>query len=579
MKNTTITAILFLFFAIHSFSQKSIHGRITNSGDPLSNVHVSNIASGAVTTSNAEGYYEIFANPKEEISYTYIGMDTISIIVEDVTRILNVNMRLSMEELDEVQVVGRERKNKQRQLESEYDVNTNIIKSSFGFLNKETAGYSLRIIDEEELDNAPDINSVLLGRLAGVYAFCDPETDKLLVKMRSNQSIQNARGPIFDVDGLILPEVSCSFLFGNVRRIAFIPSLAGTTLYGTQGSGGVVVINTKSGTMTPREKNNKPFDQAKLRNNYLKGKVVQNGQGESLPQYLINLQNSKTIEEAKIEYGQMELVYGNNLNFILDSYVHFYEVRKEKEFADSILERFVQVSENNPVMLKAMAYTLEEEKRNEKAHEIFKKIYQLRPDYAQSYIDLANSYRNLDMPESATSLFARRSYLLDEGILQNDSLNLETLVQREIDNLFLLENSSVKIQTRKKTDQDFYNTRLVFEWSDSEAEFDLQFVNPDNQYFNWKHSLAEMPERIRSEKRLGFSMADFLLDDELLGVWKVNATYLGNKQLSPTYLKATIYKNYGSKFQSKEVKVFRLGLKDTNQHLFEFKIPSSLVEN
>lgn len=294
---------------------------------------------------------------------------------------------------------------------------------------------------------------------------------------------------------------------------------------------------------------------------------------------MINLQNCKTIEEAEIEYGQMEPVYGNNLNFILDSYVHFYEDRKEKEFADTILERFVQVSEKNPVMLKAMAYTLEEEKRNEKAHEIYKKVYKLRPDYAQSYIDLANSYRNLDMPISATSLFARRSYLLDEGILQNDSLNLETLIQREMDNLFLLDNRSSKIHKRVESEQDIYNTRLVFEWSDSEAEFNLQFVNPDNQYFNWEHSMAEIPERIRSEKRLGFSMADFLLDDGLLGVWKVNATYLGNKQLSPTYLKATIYRNYGSKFQSKEVKVFKLGLKDTNQHLFEFKIPSSLVEN
>ena len=70
--------------------------------------------------------------------------------------------------------------------------------------------------------------------------------------------------------------------------------------------------------------------------------------------------------------------------------------------------------------------------------------------------------------------------------------------------------------------------------------------------------MDEMPERIRSEKELGYAMADFLLDNELLGKWKINATYHGNKQVTPTYLKATIYRNYGSKLQSKEVKVFKL---------------------
>ncbi len=88
-----------------------------------------------------------------------------------------------------------------------------------------------------------------------------------------------------------------------------------------------------------------------------------------------------------------------------------------------------------------------------------------------------------------------------------------------------------------------------------------------------------MPNRIRSEKELGYSMADFLLDDELPGIWKVNTTYHGNKQLTPTYLKATIYRNYGSRLQSKEIKVFRLGLKGANQYLFNIKLPSEVVQS
>ncbi|MBT8204838.1 MAG: hypothetical protein KJO20_05635, partial [Eudoraea sp.] len=62
--------------------------------------------------------------------------------------------------------------------------------------------------------------------------------------------------------------------------------------------------------------------------------------------------------------------------------------------------------------------------------------------------------------------------------------------------------------------------------------------------------------------------AEYLLDASLPGEWDVNIKYLGNKSLTPSYLKVTIYQNYGSMSQSKVVKVFRLQLKDANQRLF-----------
>ncbi len=49
-------------------------------------------------------------------------------------------------------------------------------------------------------------------------------------------------------------------------------------------------------------------------------------------------------------------------------------------------------------------------------------------------------------------------------------------------------------------DNDFKGTRVVFEWNDGEAEFELQFVNPGKQYHIWKHSLADNPELIAREK-------------------------------------------------------------------------------
>ncbi|SDQ79603.1 carboxypeptidase-like regulatory domain-containing protein [Flagellimonas zhangzhouensis] len=570
-------ACFFLLFSGFSYGQNAISGRISDGKSPLSNVKVHNLTSGAQTSSDTQGIYQIKAQPREELRFTYMGMDTVAILVEDVTRILNVKMELKIEELDEVELVSEVGRNKQRILEHQYATNKNLIRTAFGIIDKETFAGRLPILTNKDMiSNHYNFGMYLIGKFAGTKVIINPDYT-FQVYSRGMGSIMAQQPMIYDIDSQIFTEGPSWLDPNNIERVALMPGINATAKYGTIGAGGVIVVNTKNGTYKANPK--EPYDQAKLRNNYMNGKVAQNGNGASKPQYLIDLENSATVEEAKVVYQEKGQVYGNHPNFLLDAYVHFYDVRGQKEFADAILERFVQVSEKNPVMLKALAYTLEDQDRTKDAHEIYKKIYKLRPDYAQSYIDLANSYRNLDMPDSATSLFARHSYLLDEGMLQNDSLNLATLMQREMDNLFLLENSSMKIHKRKKTEQDFYSTRLVFEWNDSEAEFNLQFVNPENQYFNWKHSLAEMPERIRSEKKLGFSMADFLLDDELAGIWKVNVTYLGNKQLSPSYLKATIYKNYGSKIQSKEVQVFKLSTKGANQQFFELRLPSRVANN
>ncbi len=599
MKTITIT-VIFLFFISFSHGQKSIHGKITHLGSPLQDVHITNISSGERTGSNQDGMYEITARPKEELRFTYVGMDTISVIVEDVTKILNIQMKMRVEELDEVTVSKKVLKG-QKELELEYDSNPNIIKSAYGYLNKETSGYSLRIIAEDEIEQAATLDFLLRGRFAGISAGCDLFTDILFAYMRGSGSgtgilnsdqwnrkslsenkgippaVQN-KGVVFDVDGMILNSISCGALRGNVRRIAFISSLAGLARYG-RGIKGVVVINTKMGTVTPKEADGTPYDRAKLRNNYLTENVVDaEGVGASLPNYIKELKESKSTEAARAVFENNKHKYANHAFFYLDSYRYFYENEKDNAFADAIFDTYVGLTEENPVLLKAMAYVLESQGRQKEAHSLYKKVYKLRPNYAQSFIDMANSYRNLDKPESAASLYARHSYLLDKGLLPNDSLELAAIMQREVDNLFDLDNGSLKIKKRKK-DFDKRSTRLVFDWNDSEAEFNLQFVNPNNQYFEWKHTQEEMPERIRSEKELGYAMADFLLDNELLGTWKINATYLGNKQVTPTYIKATIYRNYGSKLQSKEVKVFKLDMQGVNQQLFNLRIPSEVVHN
>lgn len=48
----------------------------------------------------------------------------------------------------------------------------------------------------------------------------------------------------------------------------------------------------------------------------------------------------------------------------------------------------------------------------------------------------------------------------------------------------------------------------------------------------------------------------------------MNVKYLGNKRLTPTYLKVALYSDYGTDRQQVHYQVFTLRVKNANQELF-----------
>ncbi len=285
------------------------------------------------------------------------------------------------------------------------------------------------------------------------------------------------------------------------------------------------------------------------------------------------LRASGSLNDAKQVYQKYSKSYASSPYFQLDASRYFTDKWAAKEYSDAIVSENIGLFENNAVLLKALAYRYQEQYRFEEANEIYKKVLKLRPNYAQSYMDMANSYRELRNNKQAASMYARYEYLIDEGIMTSDSSGFTPIISREYNNLLML-NKKALMSTAKANslyvaeEAYFKGTRIVFEWNDSEADFELQFVNPENQYYTWKHTLADNQERIFREKDLGYSSFEELLDDSLPGTWKVNIKYLGNKSLTPTYLKVSIYDNYGTQSQRKESRTYKLSLKGSYQQLF-----------
>lgn len=565
--------------------EKEVFGKITDEYGPLENVVVSIEGSQKRAFSDEGGNYRIYAQEGDILLYELLGKLPMEIKVEDVTRVLNVTLRDKVEKLSGVTVTEKRRMKSQEQMSLEYASNPNIVKNAFGFLDKERVGYSLRILDEKDIGpQYINLATLLNGRFAGIRARCNAIGELEVALRNGATSFSGTNSVVYDVDGIILERMDCYTLDPSlIKRIAVNSSLVGTSLYGMKGRGGVIIINTKSGTFSSVQNNNyKRFKNKLNQESLFNGEAIPLVGSQPLPIYMESYLAANSEEEAIVAYENQLVKYANSFYFVLDSYRYFMDRWDNNKFVSSLLEDNWRLFEGNPVALKSLAYIHQANGDFALAKAIYKEVFLLRPEYVQSYFNMAESYVENKQFNLAASMYSRFDYLKQQGFLSDDKGEFSAMLDSEFKNLLGLKgNDLLTTRQRKKlaSNEDFKGTRLVFEWADSEAEFELQFVNPENRFFTWKHTAVDNGEIIKDEKTLGYSTKEYRLGNTYPGEWQVNINYFGNKSLTPTYLKATIYQNYGESSQTKETKVFKLMTKNVNQHLFNVFNNAEIVSN
>ncbi|WP_190810611.1 carboxypeptidase-like regulatory domain-containing protein [Flagellimonas sp. S3867] len=561
-----VIAFLLWQSPMYAQTERKIKGQILVQDQPLQNVKISVEGKKAVSSTDSDGKYFIISAPGDILVYSHIGMTTVKVLVEDVTRILNVTMEPQLEQLDEVTLTVTKRRN----LESEYAVNENIVKTSFGYIDRATSSGNIRVLGKERITpNNICILDLLKNNFGSLRVFGDCFYGGRVI-VRSFNSISNPSSAVFDIDGLIIRDAPIWININDIERVAILSGLATTGLYGSFGAGGVIVINTKAGNTSTMHKTK---EVQKLYNpNFFDGKALPFDAVsiKNAPEYNKALHASKTLSEAKTTYRLYSKSYAGFPYFFMDSFSYFMEKWNDKPFAKQIIEKHYDLFDKNPVLLKALAYLFEEKGFFEKATDIYTEIAKLRPNYLQSYLDLAASNINLNNPNRALDLYLRIDDLIQKDFFKVDSLRFDAYYYHETKSAFPLKPEYHFALVDQDQEEDFFegDTRFVFEWNDGEAEFQIQFVGPSGQFTTWKHTHSKNSELILNEKKLGFNSKEFFIDDILEGQWKINLVYLGNKSLTPTYLKVKIYENYGTPLQHKKTKVFKLALKEINQELF-----------
>ncbi len=242
MKKLLLLTVALLFAVVFTTQaqDRSVSGTVTSiddgSGIPGVNVILKGTTIGTVT--DVEGRYRMSV-PQDggTLVFTFIGLATQEVEIGS-RSVIDVQMSADVQQLSEVVVLG------------------------YSSQSKEKIISSVATVNAEAIENVvlPDVTQILQGQAPGVMvtspsgqpgAFSD-------IRIRGTGSIDAGRGPLFVIDGVIVEngdftqttetnDVMSNINPNDIESISVLKDATATSLYGSRGSNGVILINTKSG--------------------------------------------------------------------------------------------------------------------------------------------------------------------------------------------------------------------------------------------------------------------------------------------------------------------------------------------
>ena len=549
-------AFLFLSLTVHAQNtiEKEISGIITYEGTPLSNVNILIKNSEKGTSTNNKGVYKIRAKEGDILQFTHINMKAIEVLIEDITTILNISMKAANNELDEV-IISSKKKNKQTGL---YPKKPKKISSGGFTIDTRRTGYSVRYISGEELNlSGISIGRALQGKIAS-YKLVVDEFGNEYAKLRDTGTLLTVKYAIWVVDGQVY-NFAPPIPLENIKEVAVLRSLAGVNRFGSEAIGGAIIINTTVGNFDPVKDVYSEENPYTNKEYYNEDAVAYNLLSSPKLNYIIELESISNSNKAFKKYQELLSEHQDKSDFYLNVANSFkFKYNDFKNFKRVLLDS-EEYSKLNPEELKIIAYLYQQEGFYENALSVYKKIIKLRPKHIQSYRDLINVYTELKQYKKALNTY---NYFFNKGFTIEEN-GIGEIMAREAEAL------TSKISKTNLPDEKTLDTRIVFEWSSSEAEFTLEFINPQKQVYKIEHTLSDNSSLILDEKLKGYTSREFVIDGDIGGEWLVNLTYYGNKKYAPTYLKTTVFNNWGRSNEIKKTTVYKMTLKDQKTQLFK----------
>jgi TonB-dependent SusC/RagA subfamily outer membrane receptor len=522
-----------------------ITGSVYSSDGALLGATISiNGETGVVTDS--EGKFRIEAAEGDILIASYLGMKTQEILIDEDRR-FEVLLLNDETELEEVVVKGKS------------EPITEMVETGYGKSNKEKIGYAVQSIDYEDLPEGRDDNLSVHGKFSGVTSYNQNDDISQMI-LRATSFFLNVY-PLIIVDGVPISRSSSvgrveltNFIDpNNVAKITILKSLAATNRYGSEGGNGVILITTKTSLAAKKSKDKK--NTALVKNNdFTENLTLLNTSADE--KYIEEVKQFLTLNEVYKHYLKQRINYKKDPMYFVNFSDYVLQFGS-KELASKILSNCLENNLNNTAILKLVAYKADQQQDYFFAKRIYEKIAALKPRDAQSYRDLALIFQKTGYYQKALTIYKK---------IQNNSYSgvnfsgIQKVITNEMSRLILqhsneLDLSNVSDNYLKPLN---YDARIVFEYNDSTAEFELQFVNPQKKFFSWSHNKIDNEIRLHKEKKQGYNTEEFLLIDAEKGEWQINIEHKNPQSKKPVILKYTVYKNYGEASETKETKTIIL---------------------
>jgi len=232
-----LSLIVILLFNVAAFAQTSytLKGKVLSSADKASlpgvNVMVMNSKTG--TSTDFDGNYSITVSPGDVLQFTYLGFTTQTINITN-QKSLDITLDDGASQLEQVVVVG------------------------YGTQKKGNLTGSISKVTNKDLDQIPvsRVDDALMGQVAGVNIQQTNPTagGAPTIKVRGQGSISFAGSPLIVLDGVAVGN-DADFLgsidMNTVESVEILKDASSSSIYGSRGANGVVMITTKKGKEGP----------------------------------------------------------------------------------------------------------------------------------------------------------------------------------------------------------------------------------------------------------------------------------------------------------------------------------------
>lgn len=213
--------------AISSYSQ-TITGNIKDiDGMGLPGVNIIEKGTSNGTISDLDGNFSITVSDRSAILiFSFVGYITQEIAVGDQTQV-NVILEEDIAEIEGVVVIG------------------------YGTVKKSDVTGSLASITAETLEERPVTNALqaIQGKAAGVDVFSNTRPGEVPgVLIRGNKTLTGSTSPLIVVDGIIFNGNLNDINPNDISSIEILKDASATSIYGSRGGNGVILITTKKGT-------------------------------------------------------------------------------------------------------------------------------------------------------------------------------------------------------------------------------------------------------------------------------------------------------------------------------------------